>query len=527
MSPTNLDIGHLIRARYRIDEIIEAPGLRTTYRGTDTVANEPFCAVCLTAAEQSVVSRFKEFAHAHVAAVRDVVTESDGSVVLISEPVLGQTVEAYVREHLAEHQHTPVDGVRLVLRLADAVAHAHAAGAHHGSIGPLSVIAVPTGRPGPVLTFSGWLETDSVFFLAGKRGEEEPSEAGDAWAVAGLLYYFLVGREPPPGGVRTVEELHACGVLDAPLTDALLTGLNVDESLRAKSLKPLRRDLARWFVDHVGDEPVSQGIVHSNPPPLPAGRGSSPVIMTGASVAPAESVPRPSRTSVAPGGRSKKGLVVWAASALVFGLVCAFGISQLRVPPPEPQAPRVAKSEPAPQKKAIDLSEVSVMGEDQALSANKTASCVSGYLPKGAFTKAPDLEWLCTERDPRQGADRLRAAIVAGAAVAPSETMRLYGRLGWYDMAAFAVVRAGCCGNPEALELPPPSSKCQSLGAALDDVGHAVVSSGEVGRALEAYAAAVQCEIAAGRAKDFKHGATVDGGESSTFKELIKGVIQP
>ncbi len=108
---------------------------------------------------------------------------------------------------------------------------------------------------------------------------------------------------------------------------------------------------------------------------------------------------------------------------------------------------------------------------------------MAGYLPDGAFGKAPELEWLCSETDPRAGADKLRVAVVTGAPKGPpTEAMKIFSRIGWYDMAAFAVVRAGCC--PEAPPLSLPDSKCD-MATALRSVGEAVTATRDSRRAAQ------------------------------------------
>ncbi len=85
---------------------------------------------------------------------------------------------------------------------------------------------------------------------------------------------------------------------------------------------------------------------------------------------------------------------------------------------------------------------------------SKLASCMAEYLPKGTFTKTPEVEWLCSETDPRIGADKLHSTIVAnGPHSGASDAMKIFSRIGWYAMPAFAVVRAGCCPTP-------PRSRC-------------------------------------------------------------------
>src|SRR5690606_25859854 len=53
------------------------------------------------------------------------------------------------------------------------------------------------------------------------------------------------------------------------LREALLHGLHRDATKRSRDVRPLKRELARWFVEHAGHDP---GIPHhsTQPPPLPS-----------------------------------------------------------------------------------------------------------------------------------------------------------------------------------------------------------------------------------------------------------------
>ncbi len=81
--------------------------------------------------------------------------------------------------------------------------------------------------------------------------------------------------------------------------------------------------------------------------------------------------------------------------------------------------------------------------------------------------------------DPRAGADKLRVAVVGSAPKAggATEAMKIFARIGWYDMAAFAVVRAGCCPDAKPLELPEASKGCGDMAEALRGVGQEVVAN--------------------------------------------------
>ena len=64
-------------------------------------------------------------------------------------------------------------------------------------------------------------------------------------------------------------------------------------------------------------------------------------------------------------------------------------------------------------------------------------------------------------------------AVVASAPKTGGATdaMKIFARIGWYDMAAFAVVRAGCCPDAKSLELPEASKACGDMAEALRGVG--------------------------------------------------------
>jgi eukaryotic-like serine/threonine-protein kinase len=196
------------------------------------------------------------------------------------------------------------------------------------------------------------------------------------------------------------------------------------------------------------------------------------------------------------------------------------------VAPPAAAAPSTAASD-----KPIDLGEVPVTGEsDKSVPAtDKLSSCVMGYLPKNTFATAPDFSGICDQTDPRAGADKLRVAVVASApkTAGATDAMKLFSRIGWYDMAVFAVVRAGCCPDAKALELPEASKSCGSMAEALQDVGKEVVANHPAEESLKKYTAAISCELKLGRGPLFRKAEHPAGGEDTAFLELVKSVQTP
>jgi len=131
---------------------------------------------------------------------------------------------------------------------------------------------------------------------------------------------------------------------------------------------------------------------------------------------------------------------------------------------------------------------------------------------------------VCDESDPRSGGEKLRVAVINGGRGNTTDAMKIFARLGWYDMPAFAVVRAGCCENAKPLSLPPPSAGCPDMADALREIGSSVVASRSYEEPLRGYTAAIHCELNAGHGGALRHTARPAGGEDSAFGELVHAV---
>jgi serine/threonine protein kinase len=450
--------------------------------------------------------------HAHLADVLEVI-EHEGTSLLVFESVGGTTLTARLAEI---GKKTEVEAVGAALRISDALSNLHEAGGVHGFIHTDSVMLEPPDRLGPVLTFAP-IPSDERTFHSPERGETgKPSVADDAWATAGLLHMMLTATAPPKEGYGSLQELTEAGVAHPALREALLHGLNRDAAKRGQDVRPLKRELARWFVEHASEEAAFVGPHSTMPPPLPGSASSRPLDRTQLNVVAAKVAPPPPR-------RSR--FTMMAVVGTLVGLGAAWGLSSLRAaPPPPPPAPPPAPAAPA-SAKAIDLLDVPVTGQEQkqTVELDKAASCVASYLPKGAFGKSPDLGWLCTETDPNKGATQLRVAVVGSAPKGTlSDAMKLFAKLGWYDMAAFAVVRAGCCEDPKPLVTPEPGKGCDSLGEALRDIAKEVIAGRNYEEAFKRYTGGIHCEFNLGHGANYGRGQRPQPGEDTAFKEFVE-----
>jgi hypothetical protein len=498
-----LGVGKTVGEHFRVDATLG--GDSGCFLGVDTRTSKPVVFLPVTVEREKTLLPLVGFAHAHLGPLLAVEALGEDGAVAVAAVVAGETLA----ERLSAIGKKPsVDAVRTALRLADALSSIHEAGGVHGFVNLRSVIVEPTEREQPILCFYP-RDSGGEHHTPERAPDGTPSIADDTWACASLLHWMLTGHAPPGAGYANLQEIEAAGVTDAALCTALIHTLTSSRPDRQSDLRPLRRELARWFVEHAGEEPIVPSLRPAEPPPLP------PSVRP--STRPPPAARRSSRPPTTPAEKRKFG--AFTIGAITLGVVAGIALTFLRpkriqlIALPEKQV-----EPPAPS--ALNLGDVPVTGEDEVRLGSKLATCMSEYLPKGTFIKTPEVEWLCTETDPRAGADKLHGIIVsAGPKGAPSDAMKIFSRIGWYAMPAFAVVRAGCC--PDASPLSLPEGHCQ-MEQKLRDIGEAVVSSHDVTDPLKAYTESIHCELNRGGAKMLRRAERPAGGEDTAFLELVK-----
>jgi hypothetical protein len=116
--------------------------------------------------------------------------------------------------------------------------------------------------------------------------------------------------------------------------------------------------------------------------------------------------------------------------------------------------------------------------------------------------------------------------------------MREWAILGWYEMAAFAVLRGRCCAESSAIRLPATAGTCEPLDAPLNALAAAVKPDAtvegprqdrvhRVERALERYTAAVNCAMKTGTASEYLFGPLKGGEEGPLRRMLERALGQP
>jgi hypothetical protein len=144
--------------------------------------------------------------------------------------------------------------------------------------------------------------------------------------------------------------------------------------------------------------------------------------------------------------------------------------------------------------------------------------------PPESFDVATDFSFVCSETDPIKGGAAIRTQLVR-AHHNVSEAMKEWALLGWYEMAAFAVIQARCCPSPAPLKLPEVHG-CPSLSEALTAIGAAARAASDpadkgLKKAVDTYTNDIHCVVRIGMASRFAHMGNPQGGEDTTFTHLL------
>ncbi|MEZ0070691.1 protein kinase domain-containing protein [Planotetraspora sp. GP83] len=210
--------------------------------------------------------------HPHVADVYDAGVLSDGRPYMVLELCPGGSLA----DRLKRHGPLSVREVRDIgIKIADALAAAHAAGVLHRDVKPANILINSYGlvalsdfglatMPAQGGTAQGEVSVTRESLTPAYAPPEafdlsEPTAAGDVYALAATLYALLYGRPPrfPESGVvniAVIMALHRRPIPDIPgvpsaLTDVLRHGMASDPGQRVQTAAELRDALAALDVD--------------------------------------------------------------------------------------------------------------------------------------------------------------------------------------------------------------------------------------------------------------------------------------
>jgi Protein kinase domain len=255
---------------HRVGGVLGAGGFATVYRCWQLAVGREVAVkvdnrVLLTERDRrrflrEVTAAGRLSGHPHVIDVYDAGTLADGRPYLVMELCPAGSL------HDALRRHGPMPAARvrdIGIRLADALAAAHASGVLHRDIKPANILVNRFGMVG--------LSDFGLASIISARGEqtasrealtpaysspetfrgEEPTVLADVYSLAATLYALLAGRPPrfaadgSQPGLATLMSLHGRPVEDVPgtppeLMALLRTGLSPDPAARPQSAAELR-----------------------------------------------------------------------------------------------------------------------------------------------------------------------------------------------------------------------------------------------------------------------------------------------
>lgn len=267
--------------------------------------------------------------HPHVAAVYDAGLLSDGRPFMVLELCPGGSLA----DRLKRHGPLSVREVRDIgVKIADALAAAHAAGVLHRDVKPANILINSYGMvalsdfglatmPDQGGDVSVTRESLTPAYAPPEAFDlTEPTAGGDVYALAATLYALLSGRPPrfPESGVvniAVIMALHRLPIPDIPgvpyaLTDVLRQGMASDLGQRIQTVGALRDALAALHLD--GSAPAPGSIPDQRPPTTMKLPGATHSEIGGPGVVPPPNAPMP---AVPPPRYAVTGPSGYAASA--------------------------------------------------------------------------------------------------------------------------------------------------------------------------------------------------------------------
>jgi hypothetical protein len=440
--------------------------------------------------------------------------------VAIVDYVRGRTLQ----QELLRSKVQPFKAAVWFLRLVEALKVLHTKGSVHEAISPFCIVIEPEGRAiPPVLTQLLTPPLGSFCSPERLRGGF-PTPVDDVWSLHATLYAAVTGTAPFEGDSRQSllermsrgppRKLDTFGLDEPDLQRILDSGLEVDRRRRVTDLAALRRtldgfergehldpranseDVPRPSSERISADNLAllpdDGIVFDPDlvlrialaEELPEDASSENRMAVGA--VPNQPLPMPGSSETASSAEvsrppaqspfAKKHLV-WpfaAASLVAIGVAAAsffMGSDDSKGVVLDVPAGRTAKSTSAKKVAAPP-------------SAHSLDACVASYFAEGTFLTIPSFRFLCDDTDLTRGANRLYTlvrsherpeqqpapspATSAGSAVATTDggfvvQVRKNPPLGWYELAAAAIVRTGCCKRALPAKLPRTDGDCPQL----------------------------------------------------------------
>jgi hypothetical protein len=160
--------------------------------------------------------------------------------------------------------------------------------------------------------------------------------------------------------------------------------------------------------------------------------------------------------------------------------------------------------------------------------AADATECVRALFPRGSFDyRKPTFAFVCEQADPLKGGTEVRSQLVLGGGQNVTDGMRLWAGLGWYEMAAYSVLRAHCCANPPELRWNFKLVCTVDQSLAKLEAAVAKKDKAAVAEAAEGYLGDARCLSQFGQGRNFGQAAPPGAGRASFEKLLGAAGVSP
>ncbi len=265
-------VGTILADRYRLIEKIGEGGMARVYRAWDSLLNRAVAVKVLKeqmTGDSAFVKRFRREAqaaaglsHPNIVNIYDV-GEEQGVHFIVMEYLDGKNLKEHIREKGKLHA---TEAVSIAIRIADALAEAHAAGVIHRDIKPQNIIFLNNGQvkvadfgiaiaaDGTTLTCSDKIIGSVHYFSPEQARGSLAGKRSDLYSLGVILYEMVTGRVPFRGespvsvAMKHIQEpvvapSRFADALPAPLERIILKAMQKDPARRYLSAAELLEDL--------------------------------------------------------------------------------------------------------------------------------------------------------------------------------------------------------------------------------------------------------------------------------------------
>lgn len=479
----------------------------------------------------------------------------------------------------------PFKAVVWFTRLVDALETLHSHGGVHEAISPRSIVIEPSGRPiAPVFTQLA-MPAIGAFASPERLRGGFPTPADDVWSLHATLYAAITGVPPYLSGRREdilarigrgkPMPLNELGVEEPELMRLLEAGLDPDRRTRVSELEELKKALdcfdrgaplpERYRMPAVprvkmdsraGDgalPPVDDdGVVFDEstlpadpaateldgtepdgdaarlePPPAPAAPGPP----LAPPPAPAAPIPVRAARPPAPATSSNRTLIAGGAALAVVaaggavwwfsGTAPEHGLDAEHPSSASAAAPAARSSAPARS------------GPDDDRNA-----CVASYFSDGTFDENTQFAFVCESDAIFDVSRRLYTLLRShdplvdggakdpgnGALVIRGEREAKNSPLGWYELAATAIIRQGCCKGATPPTLPKTEGWCPQLDDRVRILAEQSTTPADLSPFAKKFDDAVACLFATHTKHPYPWTAPPSDGDRSGFQQFLTHV---